>query len=707
MRRSGYTRSTSTDTECKREKDRGGHEMKFVRSMLAVTRRNKIRNEVIWKRVGVQRVHEIVEEVFINGSDKCEEYRFFHWAGIDTFVYFSHYLITVPPVVWINAAHLHGVKILGTIITEWNDGKEVWKQVLENSRSVLRFVDCLVNICLHFGFDGYLLNVENPMEQEKFPLFKKPFFELCDGIFLNYCWTEVNLKKSVENAGTRRIDVYVGVDVFGRGCFGGGGFNTTQLANALVVLSSTAEDREIKVRISAVDIARQHGLSVALFAPSWVHEYLGKENFVTHEHVFWQKLWPYLHIHGPTQLPFETSFCQGFGEKMYNRGTIVSERPWYNLSKQQYQPSIASCLGDECILRLKETNSKKESDGTATGLHISSNTTCQAEHTKTIEPSMPGINLDNEPVEEIAGGNLSEIGFPSEASTGNTTGSCKRLVGVSGDWNDKGPRPEDIGGATGCVQHSSCDAFAGGGSLKISRPARIRNLGTGLSEHSLKKIFLTNERSTLEENDSDKYELTPLSQLQLMELEHQIQGLSPELLFFSGSDGWLLRHYLVDIVGTILSVGAELHGSGNGVLLGYLGFHPLIVPSWSHTVWVAEGDPGCKMRPGPAPEYSNVVGWECYGGAGSTPTSGLPSLDSRIRGLVERFLGRVLASCNQIVQGIGDYDALACPYLRIRDNVVDLFVDVGSLKARLHLRRGRKTDASHFVVTSSLFADVD
>nr|CAD7455738.1 unnamed protein product [Timema tahoe] len=579
------------------------------------------------------------KHVFINGSDKFEEYRFFHWAGIDTFVYFSHYLITVPPVVWINAAHLHGVKILGTIITEWNDGKEVWKQVLENSRSVLKFVDCLVNICLHFGFDGYLLNVENPMEQERFPLFKKfiyllrisllqhlphaeviwydsvtvngdlkwqnelnelnrPFFELCDGIFLNYCWTEINLKKSVENAGSRLIDVYVGVDVFGRGCFGGGGFNTTQ----------------------AVDIARQHGLSVALFAPSWVHEYLGKENFVTHEHVFWQKLWPYLQIHGPTLLPFETSFCQGFGEKMYNKGMIVSERPWYNLSKQQYQPSIASCLGDECILRLKETATKKESDGTATGPHISSNTTCQVENTKTIEPSMSGMNLDNELVKKVASGNLSEIGFPSEASAGNKTGSFECLVGVSGDWNGKEPRQEDISGATGCVQHSSCDAFAGGGSLKISRPAHIRDLGTGFSEHrilvcgfvcessilvsfatkplpgennslnlvldfedksnsSLKKIVLTNEKSTLEGNDSDKYELTPLSQLQLMELDHKIQGLSQELLFFSGSNGWIFRHYLVDIAGTILGVGAELHGSGNGVLLGYLGFHPFIVPS--------------------------------------------------------------------------------------------------------------------------------
>lgn len=49
---------------------------------------------------------------------------------------------------------------------------------------------------------------------------------MCDGIFLNYNWKQANLKKSVDEAGIRRTDVFVGVDVFGRGCLGGGGFST-------------------------------------------------------------------------------------------------------------------------------------------------------------------------------------------------------------------------------------------------------------------------------------------------------------------------------------------------------------------------------------------------------------------------------------------------------------------------------------------------
>lgn len=60
----------------------------------------------------------------------------------------------------------------------------------------------------------------------------KIFFDNCDAIFLNYTWKVENLDKSIENLfdeGTdRKFDVYVGVDVFGRGCMGGGGFECRQ-----------------------------------------------------------------------------------------------------------------------------------------------------------------------------------------------------------------------------------------------------------------------------------------------------------------------------------------------------------------------------------------------------------------------------------------------------------------------------------------------
>lgn len=52
------------------------------------------------------------------------------------------------------------------------------------------------------------------------------FFDVCDGIFTNYCWRQSHLQKCVEEAGPRIHDVYVGVDVWGRNFWGGGCFNT-------------------------------------------------------------------------------------------------------------------------------------------------------------------------------------------------------------------------------------------------------------------------------------------------------------------------------------------------------------------------------------------------------------------------------------------------------------------------------------------------
>lgn len=40
-------------------------------------------------------------------------YTFYHWQYVDIFVYFSHHVVTVPPVGWTNAAHRHGVCVLG------------------------------------------------------------------------------------------------------------------------------------------------------------------------------------------------------------------------------------------------------------------------------------------------------------------------------------------------------------------------------------------------------------------------------------------------------------------------------------------------------------------------------------------------------------------------------------------------------------------
>lgn len=82
-----------------------------------------------------------------------------YWQYVETFVYFSHRLVTVPPPAWINTGHRNGVNVLGTFLVE--PGSAEVAQVLEQdeagSFSVARQLSRLAQ---YYGFDGWLVNIE-------------------------------------------------------------------------------------------------------------------------------------------------------------------------------------------------------------------------------------------------------------------------------------------------------------------------------------------------------------------------------------------------------------------------------------------------------------------------------------------------------------------------------------------------------------------
>lgn len=205
-----------------------------------------------------------LDDKFINGTPKYEEYRFYNWSCVDTFCYFSHNLITVPTLQYINAAHKNGVKVMGTLIVESSDGqKALFEEILSSKEQVKRIVKALVDLSKRLKFEGWLLNIEVPVDVDKIPMLKyfierlthktheeiscgkviwydsvlatdgklswqnelneknDAFFNLCDGIFTNYNWSIQQLSASSmlinEKYPNRRHDVYFGIDVFGRG----------------------------------------------------------------------------------------------------------------------------------------------------------------------------------------------------------------------------------------------------------------------------------------------------------------------------------------------------------------------------------------------------------------------------------------------------------------------------------------------------------
>ncbi|XP_054987309.1 cytosolic endo-beta-N-acetylglucosaminidase isoform X1 [Sorex araneus] len=299
-----------------------------------------------------------LDDRFIQGCGAQNPYSFYHWQYIDIFVYFSHHLATIPPVGWTNSAHRHGVCVLGTFITEWKDGGRLCESFLAgDERSYQAVADQLVRIAQFFRFDGWLINIENSLSaaavgnlprflqyltaelheqvpggqvlwydsvlssgelkwQDELNERNRVFFDSCDGFFTNYNWREEHLQRMRAPAGARLADVYVGVDVFGRGSVVGGGFDT----------------------VKSLELIRKHGFSAALFAPGWVYERLDKADFFQNQDRFWSLLEPHLPTHSICSLPFVTSFCLGLGTRRVCYGQEEAVGPWYHASAQELQP---------------------------------------------------------------------------------------------------------------------------------------------------------------------------------------------------------------------------------------------------------------------------------------------------------------------------------------------------------------------------------
>ncbi|KAM3956952.1 cytosolic endo-beta-N-acetylglucosaminidase [Aphomia sociella] len=313
------------------------------------------------------------DDSIIDGTGQYDAYTFYNWASIDIFCYFSHHLITIPPLGWINVGHAHGVKVIGTVITEWAEGITFWDKVLETENEYKNFASALVAIAKTLKFDGWLLNVENKVSKpDKLLEFvrylhkilhqelasavliwydsvtvdghlnwqnglntkNKDFFDACDGLFTNYSWTKADVASSAQAAGDRLTDLYIGIDVWGRNFYGGGQFNTQQ----------------------AIEVAYSNGCSLAIFAPAWTHEAMSQdksdlnavavaddldvyEQFLLRDRALWGSIWAFLNTRLPCNLPFQTSFCRGQGKKRRLYGEVLCPVPWYNLRHMQYQPN--------------------------------------------------------------------------------------------------------------------------------------------------------------------------------------------------------------------------------------------------------------------------------------------------------------------------------------------------------------------------------
>ncbi len=83
-------------------------------------------------------------------------------------------------------------QVLGTLITEWDDGRTKCEIFLQTEESAQQAACQLAAIAVYFGFDGWLLNIENELDASFMPnllLFIRCALLLPSGV----CWMHIYL----------------------------------------------------------------------------------------------------------------------------------------------------------------------------------------------------------------------------------------------------------------------------------------------------------------------------------------------------------------------------------------------------------------------------------------------------------------------------------------------------------------------------------
>ncbi|KAL1474808.1 hypothetical protein MTO96_020453 [Rhipicephalus appendiculatus] len=309
------------------------------------------------------------EDKYIYGSNKASSYNFPLWQAIDTFVYYTDNMVSIPPPGWITAAHKHGVKVLGTFTLTSEEGTKAVNKIkgaglgrqsrlsagtcwrlftgLTDGLSALQracdghfVIDLLAAVTeeTHRAVPGSAVIWQESVQsngtvepQSELSDEHLSFFNSCDGIVLTSKWNEALLRKSAAAAGKRSGDVYAGIDVLARDTCYEGRYNMH----------------------NAVAIARQYGLSAAISGAGWVyvedevlHGNRDYRRYYVDPSLFYRAnqclLWALPEECRPqwrvTTLPLSTTFCQGFGTSLYKEGKATRPAAWFNLSKQELQP---------------------------------------------------------------------------------------------------------------------------------------------------------------------------------------------------------------------------------------------------------------------------------------------------------------------------------------------------------------------------------
>ncbi|CAL9621336.1 endo-beta-N-acetylglucosaminidase [Streptomyces sp. enrichment culture] len=322
------------------------------------------------------------------GSATADYYALTHWAYLDELVFWGgssgEGLILAPNAPVVDAAHRHGVRVLGNVFLPpvAYGGQLRWTRDLVQKDAAGRYplAARLVEVAAAYGFDGWFVNAETGggdaalgaamlgflrelkslaaargqrvtwydamtvdgtvSWQGGLTSQNEPFFLAADDMFVDFRWTASRLASSgqrAERLGRSRYELWAGVDVEANG------WNSTVDWDAIVPARSP-------------DV-----VSLGFYRPEWTRHHLPADrrapgDFHAADDRFWtgRSLDPSRPDAGDpwrapavvvadrstvTSVPFASVFNTGHGLRWYERGRVTSDVPWNHLGLQDRLPS--------------------------------------------------------------------------------------------------------------------------------------------------------------------------------------------------------------------------------------------------------------------------------------------------------------------------------------------------------------------------------
>ncbi|MFF4037523.1 endo-beta-N-acetylglucosaminidase [Streptomyces sp. NPDC001816] len=322
------------------------------------------------------------------GSATADYYALTHWAYLDELVFWGgsagEGLILAPNAPIVDAAHRHGVPVLGTIFlppTAYG-GRLQWTRdlVQKDSSGHYPLVAQLVAVAAAYGFDGWFVNAETGggntalgtamlgfvKELKTLAAAKgqrvtwydamtvngtvswqgalnsqnQAFFQAADDMFVDFRWSAATLASSGTKAvqlGRSRYELWAGVDVESNGS--GSSVNWDAI----------------------VPTGKAHVTSIGFYRPEWTRNHLpagqrAPEDFHAADDRFWTGRsldparpdgtdpWraPAVSVADRStvsSMPFASVFNTGHGLRWYEEGAVTSDAPWNHLGLQDRLPS--------------------------------------------------------------------------------------------------------------------------------------------------------------------------------------------------------------------------------------------------------------------------------------------------------------------------------------------------------------------------------